>query len=182
MKKTFRAALAVVIAGSVGLGGVTACSSPGEDHQHHEGTDDHMVDPYKQDAGVVAQGVTRVLLTWNPAQQSSPLDVPEGLKKQTTGDLRAMLDNPSPDQVKEWTPQQWSDWSRSGAQVLGFAETPSTEMREQTATVTMGFSQRLSYPDGSRSPWKRGTATATAEKMGGEWKVSTLRLSPKDKE
>lgn len=142
------------------------------------GNDKGMEDPSVYDPGVIAQSVTRLLLTYNPAVQAHGLDVPAQITEQTTGQVNDMLASPTPQQIAEWTPPLWSVWAQAHATVTGLVDTPRAVTDNSVTTVTMTWTQTLSYPDGASSPWAEGSATATVVTDAGRLKVSTLTLDP----
>lgn len=176
MRSVQRAAVAAMLVVTLG-GTVTACGH--DDEPEHKGTDVGMTDPQQADPGVIAQSVTRVMLSWEPARQESPFDVPAEVKKQTGGTLKQMLDSPSHDDLKQWKPEQWESWASGKVQVKGFADTPTTSGSGAKRTVRMDAVQRLDYPDGTGSTWRTSEATAEVEQHGSTWIVTSLTVKKK---
>ncbi|WP_426722040.1 hypothetical protein [Corynebacterium auriscanis] len=171
-----RAAVTAMLVATLG-GGVAACSHG--DEPEHKGTDVDISDPQQADPGVIAQSVTRVLLSWDPAKQESPFDVPAEVKKQTGGKLAQMLESPSREDVKRWKPEEWESWAIGNVQMKGFADTPTTSGDGAKRTVRMNVVQRLNYPDGTRSTWLTSEATAKVEQHGNTWIVTSLTVKKK---
>lgn len=177
-------AVAVAMICTAAVTGTTACGSDDSDPTtQHTGSDAGMTDPSVSDPGVIAQGVSRILLTWNPAERSSPYDVPESVATQTSGTLRQLIDNPTGKDARRDTPRPWNDWKAADATIAGFVDTPEVTEEGDKRTVTMGFTQRLDYPDGSSSTYRRGTVIATVIPAGESWTVDDLSIRErKDKE
>ena len=177
-------AVAVAVICTVTVAGASGCGSDDPDPTtQHTGSDAGMTDPSVGDPGVIAQGVSRILLTWNPAERSSPYDVPESVASQTSGTLRRLIDDPAGKDARRDTPSAWNDWKAANATIAGFVDTPKVTEEGDKRTVTMGFTQRLDYPDGSSSTYRRGTVIATVIPAGDSWTVDDLSIRErKDKE
>ena len=171
-----RAAVVAMLVATLG-GGVVACGH--DDEPEHTGSDVGMTDPQQTDPGVIAQSVARVMLSWEPARQESPFDVPVEVKDQTGGRLAQMLESPSHEDMKQWKPEQWDSWASGHVHVKGFADTPTTSGSGAKRTVRMDVVQRLDYPDGTRSTWRTSEATAEVEQHGGTWIVTSLTVKKK---
>lgn len=168
--------LAVATAGVLTL---TGCGSDDEHDGHeHTGSDDHEhIDPIAQDPAIAATSVAVTALSWTPAEQSSPWDIPTTvLSSSMTGELADKAGGPSSAEAMKDRPSQWDGWAAAGATVKAFVlETEVTEESDTDTTVVATVRQDLSYPDGGRSTWKTTDYEIGLVAEDGRWKAETMK-------
>lgn len=173
MKRTKFAAVALCLV--MVAGGATACGSDEHTDSAPEHNDVGAADPMVSDAGVVAQNVTRILLTWTPADQDSPWAVPGGTVNMLGGKAKELALHPSSDDAKSYRPSAWNDWASADARLQGIAQTGEIQdQSDDAARVHVPAHQELIYPDGSRSVQPELNLTVTLERNGEQWLVTKI--------
>lgn len=174
MKRTKFVSVALCLA--MVAGGSTACGSSEEQPAAaHEHNDVGAADPMVSDAGVVAQNVTRILLTWTPADQDSPWAVPGGTVNLLGGKAKELALHPSSDEAESYRPSAWNDWASANARLQGIAQTGEIQdQSDDAARVHVPAHQELIYPDGSRSVQPDLNLTVTLERSGEQWLVTEI--------
>lgn len=167
--------LVVVATVAVVLGGCSSDDDTDDGHQGHDAGE--HIDPVADDPAIAATAVASTLLSWNPAEQSSPMDVPVSvIDDSMTGELAEQARDPSGDDSAYLTPQQWDDWADAKATVKAFVtDTEVTADDDTAAEVTTTVRQDLSYPDGARSTLSTTDYQITLDAVDGRWKANTIK-------
>ena len=138
------------------------------------GSDDHVViDPVVVDPAPAATSVLTTLLSWNPAAQSGPLDIPvDAADRLLAGGLRDQATHPRTASGVLAKPAGWDGWAGAGAQVRAIV--PTATVRDDPADdsarlVDAVVEQTLAYPDGSRSQLARMRVTVHLVSVEGRW-------------
>lgn len=173
-----RCATAVLAAVASAALMIAGCGSDSHDGHEHTGSDDHEhIDPVAQDPAIAATSVAVTALSWTPAEQSSPWDIPATvLSSSMTGELADKAGDPSSAEARKDRPSQWDGWATAGATVKAFVlETEVTEESDSETTVVATVRQDLSYPDGGGSTWKTADYEIDLVAEDGRWKAETMK-------
>jgi hypothetical protein len=171
-------ALALVTAGVMML---TGCGSDEPDGEQHTGSDAHEhIDPVADDPAIAATSVAVTALSWTPATQSSPWDIPASVMSESlTGELAELAGDPSSTAAMKDRPSQWDGWATAGATVKAIVlDTEVTEDSDTEATVMATVRQELTYPDGGRSTWKTADYEISLAAADGRWKADSMTEKP----
>lgn len=177
MGRARRGLAAVVVAVSLVLSGCG--SGGGGEADVPAGADDHVViDPVAFDPAPAATSVLTTLLSWTPAAQSGPLDIPvDAADRLLAGGLRDQATHPRTASGVLAKPAGWDGWAGAGAQVRAIV--PEVVVRDDPADdsarlVDATVEQTVAYPDGSRSDLARMRVTVHLVSVGGRWAADAL--------
>ncbi|MBB3116917.1 hypothetical protein [Corynebacterium bovis] len=132
-----------------------------------------VIDPVAFDPAPAAMSVLTTLLSWTPAAQSGPLDIPvDAADRLLAGGLRDQATHPRTASGVLAKPAGWDGWAAAGAQVRAIVPTATVRddpVDDSARLVDATVEQTLAYPDGSRSDLARMRVTVHLVSVDGRW-------------
>lgn len=170
-------ACATVAAAAAVVLGCEGCGS-GEGRVPAGSDETAVIDPVAFDPAPAATSVLTTLLSWNPAAQSGPLDIPvDAADRLLAGALRDQATHPRAASGVLAPPAGWDGWAAAGATVRAIV--PTTAVRDDGSDdsarlVDATVEQTLAYPDRSRSQLARLRVTVHLVGVDGRWAADAL--------
>lgn len=147
----------------------------GTDHSHE------ISDPLIGEPGQAATSAMTALMTWDPANQSSPQESAAAIGERLTGVLGDYAASGEPDSA---LPQMWDTWANDGDSVHAVAvlgeDGVVTNPTGDGAEVDVDVTQTVWHSSGATTPFSEFSATVVVDLVEGEWRASNYEITDVD--